>query len=230
MNKVNVILPMKGHSERVPNKNLKKFNGVPLYHTIMKTLDACKYIDKVYIDTDSEEIKGDVNKYFGDNARIIDRPKEIQGDHVSMNKIINYDLSQIKGQHFLQTHSTNPLLQEKTIKEAIEFYFNNIEEYDSVFSVTEWQTRLFWEDGKAVNHNPNELIRTQDLTPVYEENSNFYIFSKKSFHKAVEQRIGVKPYMFAVNQLESIDIDEPEDFILAEVLHKKIQSKEIKLR
>ncbi|MGM0582636.1 MAG: cytidylyltransferase domain-containing protein [Bacteroidota bacterium] len=219
MNKINVLLPMKGHSERVPNKNLKEFAGAPLYHAIMGKISNSNYVDTVYINTDSKEIKEDAQRNFC-NVVIIDRPEEIEGDHVSMNKIIEYDLSQIEGNHFLQTHSTNPLLQTETLDKAISFYFDNLNENDSVFSVTEWQTRLYWKDGRPINHNPSELIRTQDLTPVFEENSNFYIFSKESFNNAGNKRIGIDPYMYPVNQLESIDIDEPEDFKLAELLYK----------
>ena len=223
MEKINVLLPMKGHSERVPNKNLKDFNGAPLYHAIIGKLERSSFVDKVYINTDSEEIKKNAQNNFN-NIVIIDRPERIQGDHVSMNKIIEYDLSKIEGDHFLQTHCTNPLLRATTLDEAIKFYFKNLEVYDSLFAVTEWQTRLYWGNGDAINHDPEELIRTQDLTPVFEENSNFYIFSKQSFQNANNQRIGMKPYMFEVNQLEAIDIDEPEDFIIAETLFKKLNS------
>ena len=122
-------------------------------------------------------------KIFTD-VTIIDRPEELCGDFVSMNRIIEYDLSQLPGEHFLQTHSTNPLLTVETLNNAIETYFNNLKTNDSLFSVTQWQTRFYWQNGDPVNHNPEELIRTQDLPPVFEENSNFYIFSKSSFHES----------------------------------------------
>lgn len=137
-----------------------------------------------------------------------------------MNNIIDYDISQLEGEHFLQTHSTNPLLRSETINKAIEVYFNNLDKFDSVFGVTKVQTRFYDKNAKAINHNPNELLRTQDLEPMYEENSNFYIFSKESFKEANNKRIGLKPQIFEVNKLEAIDIDEPEDFIMAELLYK----------
>ena len=215
-----VLLPMKGNSERVPSKNMKNFDGAPLYHAIIKSLLASKYISHIAINTDSEIIALDAKKNFEDKVTIIDRPKEIQGDFVSMNNIINYDLAQLKGEHFLQTHSTNPLVRAETIDNAIEKYFEAIsQKYDSVFSVTKVQTRFYDKNAKPINHNPNELLRTQDLEPLYEENSNFYIFSKESFKNANNQRIGLKPQIFEVNKLEAVDIDEPEDFKLAEFLH-----------
>ena len=218
--KITALLPMKGHSERVPNKNMKDFCGKPLYHAVINSLLKSEFIKKVLINTDSEIIKEDSLKNF-DRVEIIDRPEEIRGDFVSMNDVIAYDLSQSRDEHFMQTHSTNPLLKTKTIDKAIEAYFKNLEKYDSLFSVTRWQTRFYWKDGKAVNHNPTELIRTQDLPPLFEENSNFYIFSKESFKNAKNKRIGLNPMMFEMNKLEAIDIDEKSDFILAELLYKK---------
>lgn len=217
--KVKALLPMKGNSERVKNKNMKNFNGEPLYHAVIKSLLSSKYIECVVINTDSEIIAEDARRNFGDRVLIIDRPQEIQGDFVSMNNIIAYDLSKLDGEYFLQTHSTNPLLKTETINRAIETYFESLENYDSIFGVTKVQTRFYDKDANPINHNPEELLRTQDLEPMYEENSNFYIFSKDSFEKAGEKRIGLKAQIFEVNKLEAIDIDEPEDFKLAELLY-----------
>lgn len=211
---------MKGHSERVPNKNLKSFNGKPLYHCIVNTLLDCPQIKEVCINTDSGEIKEDVRKNF-DRVRTIDRPESIQGDFVSMNDVIAYDLSVTEGDFFIQTHSTNPLIKSTTISDAINEFKNRLGDIDSLFSVTKLQTRLYWKDGMPINHKPGELLRTQDLPAVYEENSNFYIFSRDSFQAAEGQRIGLSPKMFEVNKLEAIDIDEPEDFKLAELLYRQ---------
>lgn len=99
--KITALLPMKGNSERVPNKNMKSFGGEPLYHAIFKTLAASKFIDYVVIDTDSDTIAGDAKSAFGEKVQIIKRPVDIQGDFVSMNEIIKYDLSQLNGTHFI---------------------------------------------------------------------------------------------------------------------------------
>ncbi len=213
------LLPMKGNSERVKNKNMRDFDGAPLYHAIMRSLLASKYVDKVVINTDSELIAKDAKEAFGEKVIIIDRPEEIQGDFVSMNNIISHDLTKLDGEHFMQTHSTNPLLRAETIDKAIEKYFDGLTKFDSVFGVTKVQTRFYDKDANPINHNPEELLRTQDLEPLYEENSNLYIFSKESFKNSGEKRIGVKPQIFEVNKLEAVDIDEPEDFKLAELLH-----------
>jgi len=226
--KIKALVPMKGNSQRVPNKNMKNFGGKPLYHTIVKSLLNSKYIQNVIINTDSKTIIKDVQENFKNEVSIINRPTQIQGDFISMNDIIAYDLSQLEGEHFLQTHSTNPLLKAKTIDQAIEKYFENLEKFDSMFSVTKVQTRFYDKNAKAINHNPNELLRTQDLEPMYEENSNFYIFSKKSFKLSNNKRIGLNPQIFEISKLEAIDIDEMEDFIIAELLHKNKDKLEIK--
>ena len=221
--KIIALLPMKGHSERVPNKNIKDFLGKPLFHRITETLLQSRYIDKIVINTDSEKIKRDAMDNFGNKIQIIDRSKYLQGDLVSMNKIIDNDLQLLKHNfHFIQTHSTNPLLKTDTIDLAIEKYFDVIEDntFDSLFSVTRFQTRFYWKNGNPVNHNPAELIRTQDLPIIYEENSSFFIFSQDSFYANEKKRIGNRPFLFEINKIEAVDIDEPEDFIIARRLYK----------
>lgn len=214
--KVIALVPMKGHSERVPNKNMRDFCGKPLYHWVMESLLGSKHVECVVINTDSEVIARDALDNF-ERVKIIERPEAIRGDYVPMNDIIAYDLTQVESEYFLQTHSTNPLLTIETINKAIERYFGNLETYDSLFSVTRHQTRLYWSDGRPINHNPQELIRTQDLEPVYEENSNIYIFSKMSFAKNENKRIGMHPMLFEMDKIEAMDIDEEIDFKLAEL-------------
>jgi len=220
--KIVALLPMKGNSERVPNKNMKDFAGRPLYHRVMETLLSSKYIKKIIVNTDSDAIKNDLKLNFNDNVIIIDRPKEIIGDKVSMNKIIEYDINKIEADFFIQTHSTNPLLKKESLDSAIEKMISLSEKrsYDSIFSVTKLQTRLYKSNGEPVNHNPKELKRTQDLEPLYEENSNFYIFTKQSFYNSGGKRVGEKPFMFEIDKMEAIDIDELQDFVIAEELYK----------
>ncbi len=215
---------MKGHSERIPNKNMRDFCGRPLYHAIMKSLLQSKYISKVVINTDSDKIKEDALQFFKNRVIIHDRPENIRGDFVSMNEIISYDIGRLDGEHFLQTHSTNPLLKTKTIDKAIKKYFQILKKgYDSLFSVTRLQTRLYDSNNRAINHNPDKLIRTQDLPLVYEENSCLYIFNRTSFWKK-KRRIGENPFMFEIPREEAWDIDEEIDFEIAEIFYKKLHT------
>jgi CMP-N-acetylneuraminic acid synthetase len=220
--KITALIPMKGNSERVKNKNIRDFAGKPLLAHVIETFSKSKYISNIVINTDSNKI-ADLAKSVSDKITIHERPEEICGDFVSMNEIINHDIHKIKEEYFIQTHVTNPLLTVDSVDRAIESYFENKATFNSIFSVTKIQTRLFWEDGKPVNHNPKELIRTQDLPPVFEENSNFYIFSKTAFIEAGGKRIGTNPKMFEIGQIESMDIDNEDDFILSEYI-KKMQN------
>lgn len=222
MKKVIAILPMKGHSERVPKKNLRNFNGKSLYHHILETLLNCPNIEKVVIDTDCENIKKDALENFK-NIIVLDREESVKGDMTSMNLVIDSVLNRVEGEYFIQTHSTNPLLKSETIEEAINKFFYDIDTYDSVFGVTELHTRLFDKNIKPINHDDTKLIRTQDLEPIYEENSNLYIFSRTSFYNNNKNRIGKKPQMFKINKLESVDIDTEEEFIIAESISKSIK-------
>ena len=222
---VTALLPMKGHSERVPNKNMRMFAGKPLYHCVAEILEMSEFIDSIVINTDSLIIAEDAQKNFS-KVEIHKRPAELCGDMVPMNDIITFDLMHIENESILQTHSTNPLLSLETLNRAISCSEDIIPEKDSLFSVTKYQTRLYWGNGKALNHDPSVLLRTQDLPPIFEENSNLYIFSKKAFTDSGKLRIGLKPYMFEMNKLEAIDIDEEEDFILAEMRYLSLMKKE----
>jgi CMP-N-acetylneuraminic acid synthetase len=208
------LVPMKGHSERIPGKNLKVLCGKPLFAWIIDTLKECSFVKEIVVNTDSKEISKLIQKRYSD-VIIHERPQELCGDFVSMNKIIEYDLSKISGNLFLQTHSTNPLLTKNTLEKAAEIF----KKYQSVFSVTRYQSRFYDSEFKPINHNPEELIRTQDLPPIYEENSNFYFFTREVFNKN-KMRVGSKPFLFEMDALEAVDLDYPVQWALAEALIK----------
>ena len=217
---IDALVPMKGHSERVSNKNIREFCGKPLfYYVISKLLDS-EYITNVIVDTDSEIIKKEVNEYFRkERVILIDRPKDLCGDFAPFFDILEYDMEHSESKLFFQTHATNPLLSTETINRACEFFLNNCSKYDSLFAVNELHTRLYNEKCEAINHDPDNLLRTQDLPPIYEENSNFYIFSRESFEKR-HNRIGLEPYPFVMSMLESVDIDTEDEFLLAEMIYR----------
>lgn len=210
------FVPMRHTSERVPGKNYRMFSGKPLFHYIISTLLDCPEIDMVVIDTDSPVIIDNTRGTFP-SVGIIERPEHLRGGMVPMNDILLHDVQQYHADFYIQTHSTNPLLQPATISRAIEKFLNNFPEHDSLFSVTRLQTRLWDEQGKPMNHNPDVLLRTQDLPPVFEENSCMYIFTGKTLGDR-HNRIGKKPMMFEINAEEAWDIDEETDFRIAEIL------------
>lgn len=216
------LLPMKGNSERVKGKNFKMFCGKPLYRWVLDTLISCHEIDLIVINTDARDILINASLPSSKKILIRDRPREIQGDFVSMNKIIENDLDNINADTYLMTHTTNPFLSLQTIKNALITYKKEISNNkDSLFSVNSYQTRFYKKDGNPINHNLSELKRTQDLEIWYEENSNLYLFSKYSFDKT-KNRIGKYPILYETPKYESFDIDTVEDWNYAELIMKTI--------
>lgn len=216
MTRVTALLPMKGNSVRVPNKNIRSIAGSPLFTYVLNTLIQARWIDEIIINTDSEQI-ADIARKTNSEIRIHWREESLLGDDTPMNNIIGSDLSIAKNDHILQTHSTNPLLSLSTLDSAYETYLKNLSEYDSLFSVNKFQSRFFDSEFNPINHNPEILLKTQDLPPLFEENSLFYFFSKNSFDMK-KTRIGKKPYLFSTPKIESVDIDTEEDFSFAEKL------------
>ncbi len=213
------LLPMKAHSARVSGKNFRMFAGKPLFRWILETLLEMDEVDLVVINTDAEAILAEHGIRTTDRVLIRQRQQAIRGDLVSMNRIIQDDLQAINSQIYLMTHVTNPLLTSATITEALQAYQSAVQigDADSLFTVNRIQTRFYRQDGSPVNHDPNQLLRTQDLEPWFEENSNLYIFSQRSF-SATGARIGAKPLLFETPMRESLDIDDQQGWEFAELV------------
>ncbi|MBN2044470.1 MAG: acylneuraminate cytidylyltransferase family protein [Anaerolineales bacterium] len=214
--KIVALVPMRHDSERVPGKNYRLMAGKPMYAHIIETLLSCPEIDRVVVDTDSPTIMAGLRQNYP-AVMVIERPEELRGGMIPMNAILLHDTAQVEADYYLQTHSTNPLLKAGTISAAIQTFLGQRDKYDSLFSVTRWQTRLYWETGAAVNHNPDELLRTQDLSPVYEENSCIYLFTRQNLARR-NHRIGDVPRMFEIDAAEALDIDEELDFTIVDLL------------
>jgi len=216
--KVVALLPMKANSERVKGKNFRDFCGKPLFRWILDTLVSVDEIDQIVINTDARHILAENGLVDGGKVVIRDRKPEICGDFVSMNKVLADDVENVDSQIYLMTHTTNPFLSADTIRGAIATYERAIAEgaADSLFTVDKIQTRFYRADGSPINHDPDNLVRTQDLEPWYEENSNLYIFNKDSF-ASTNARIGKKPLLYEGPRIESIDIDDQADWDFAEI-------------
>lgn len=220
------LLPMKANSERVKGKNFRDFSGKPLFAWILDALLEVEEIDQVVINTDARQILAEHGLTDSDRVMIRDRKADICGDLVSMNLVLADDVANVDADIYLMTHTTNPLLRSDTIHRALESYQKAREEEsaDSLFTVDKIQTRFYRTDCSPVNHDPDNLVRTQDLEPWFEENSNLYIFSRESFN-LTQARIGKKPMMFESAPFESIDIDTPEDWDLAIIAAQYFNSK-----
>lgn len=213
------LVPMRHHSQRVPGKNYRVLAGKPLFHHIIETLLAVPEIDQIVVDTDSDEVIAGLKRHFP-SVKIVNRPESLRADDVPMNEILIHDTGLFPADFYLQTHSTNPMLKPESISKAIQFLLANYPDKDSLFSVTRLQTRLYDRHGNALNHNPKELIQTQDLPPVYEENSCIYIFTRENL-LAKRHRISDRPLMFEIDADEAWDIDEELDFAICDFLLKR---------
>ncbi|MEM9035824.1 MAG: acylneuraminate cytidylyltransferase family protein [Actinomycetota bacterium] len=211
------FVPMRHSSERVVGKNYRPFDGPPLFHHIVSTLLEVPEVATVVIDTDSPTVEEQCAEHFPD-VRVLQRPEHLLGGEVAMTEVLRHDAAQVPSEWYLQTHSTNPLLRPETVSTAISALFEQLDEYDSLFTVTRLQTRLFDADHRPMNHDPQVLLRTQDLPPVYEENSNLYVFSAEQI--ALGRRMGDRPLLYPMDPLEALDIDEEHDFVIAETVHR----------
>jgi len=217
MKKIDIFIPLKGKSQRVPGKNMRPFGGRPLFHTILATLEAAERVGGIYIDTDSDVIAESASVF--DTVTVVRRKEELLGHDVSVNWLIkDFLVDHPDIGHLGQTHCTNPLLSAETIDAAVGAYFDN-EEATSLFTVTRFQARFYDGDVKALNHNPEELLPTQDLDPIYLENSNLYLFEREAFFEE-DARITSKTMMWEMDPYEAVDIDEERDFRMAEALHR----------
>lgn len=209
------LVPMRHDSERVPGKNYRPMAGKPLYRHIIETLLAVPEVDRVVIDTDSPTVKDDAAAAFP-QVLVLDRPEHLRDGNIPMNDVLMNDVRQVEARLYLQTHSTNPLLAARTISQAIR-ELRDAPEHDSLFTVTRIQARLWSAGGKPLNHDPGRLLRTQDLEPVYLENSCAYLFTRELLEER-GTRIGARPLLFEVDRDEALDIDEEQDFRLVEAL------------
>jgi len=225
--RVVALLPLKANSERVRGKNFRDFDGKPLFRWILDTLLSVDEIDKVIINTDARTILADNGLFESSRVVIRDRKPEICGDFVSMNKVLADDIANVDADIYLMTHTTNPLMSAETIRGALAAFreARSRAEADSLFTVDKVQTRFYRADCSPVNHDPDNLIRTQDLEPWFEENSNLYIFTRDSFAKA-SARIGKKPMMYEGPRFESIDIDDQGDWDLAVIAARYLKEQQ----
>ncbi|HEX2627206.1 MAG TPA: acylneuraminate cytidylyltransferase family protein [Candidatus Limnocylindrales bacterium] len=214
-NRIAAFVPMRHDSERVPGKNYRLMAGKPLYRYIVETLLAVPEIDQVVIDTDSPTVKADAATAFP-NVLVLDRPEHLRDGNIPMNDVLLNDVRQVPADLYLQTHSTNPLLKPETIQRAIREFLAS-PEHDSMFTVTRIQGRLWSHEHTPLNHDPAVLLRTQDLPPVYFENSCAYLFTRELLEQR-GTRIGSNPLLFEVDRDEAADIDEEQDFRLVEAL------------
>lgn len=216
---MNVVafVPMRHASERVPGKNYRPFGGRPLFHHILLALLECPEVLQIVVDTDSPIVAEQCAAHFP-AVRVIDRPRHLLGGDVAMTEVLRHDAGIFDGPWYLQTHSTSPLLRSETISAGLRALEGSLGRHDSLMSVTRWQTRIYNAAGQPINHDPEVLLRTQDLPPIYEENSGMYVFTREQI--AGGRRFGDRPLLYEIDPIEATDIDTEANFMVAEALHR----------
>jgi CMP-N-acetylneuraminic acid synthetase len=215
MSRVSAVVPMRHSSERVPGKNYRELGGLPLYHHVVRALLSTPSVSEVIIDTDSPWIFEDAAGVFPE-VKLVERPEHLRDGHTPMNEVLAHTIGHAAEDTILQTHSTSPFMRGETFESAIERYFAD-DDVDSVFGVTRIQGRLWTKDLSPVNHDLAILARTQDLDPIYLENSSFYVFAKQTLVQT-GNRLGRSPGVVEVDSLEAVDIDVEAEFRLAEAI------------
>lgn len=215
------IVPMKLNNRRLPQKNTKSFtNGKPLCYYILSTLLKVKDVDEVYVYCSNP----DIQEFIPEGVKYLQRSASLDQDTTKMNEVLQCFAKDVPSDIYVMTHTTAPFIKTESIEKGLNAVLSG--EYDSSFAAKKLQDFL-WKDGAPFNYELNNIPRTQDLPPLYEETSGFYIYKADVMTK-LNRRIGDKPYIVEVGEIESIDIDEPEDFVIADAIFNHIISKEKK--
>lgn len=205
------IVPMKLNNRRLPQKNTKPFtNGKPLCWYILSTLLKVEGVDDVYVYCSNPDIK----EFIPEGVKYLRRSESLDQDTTKMNEVLSCFANDVDADIYVMTHTTAPFINAESIKKGLDAVVSG--EYDSSFAAKKLQDFL-WKDGKPFNYELNKIPRTQDLPALYEETSGFYIYRREVI-KNFNRRIGDKPYIVEVGEIESIDIDEPEDFVIADAV------------
>lgn len=203
-------MPIKLNNERLPGKNLKKLEGKPLIRYQLEELLKVKSIDEIYVYCSDETICD----YLPQGVNFLQRDKKLDLPTSNFNQIFEAFMAQINADIYVYAHATAPFVSSETTSICIEKVKSR--EYDSAFTATLVQDYL-WTDGRPMNFDAENLPRSQDLKPVYRETSGVYVFTKEQYVKN-HRRVGDTPYIKTVSFRESIDINNPDDFKLAEIM------------
>ena len=213
--KVVAVVPMKLNNRRLPQKNTKSFtNGKPLCYYILSTLLSIKDIDEVYVYCSNP----DIQYFLPEGVKYLVRDVSLDQDITTMNEVLKCFAHDVSADIYVMTHTTAPFIKSSSVKKGLMAVKSG--EFDSSFAAKKLQDFL-WKDGKPFNYELDNIPRTQDLPVIYEETSGFYIYTQDVL-KIWNRRIGSKPYIVEVGEIEGIDIDEAEDFEIADAIYQHI--------
>ena len=210
--KVVSFIPIKLNNQRPPGKNTMLLNDRPTCDYIFETISGVDTIDEKYVYCSDEAIKPYIVPYEEKGLKFLKRDPCLDGFQVKGLEIIDRFVRDVDADIYVLTHVTQPFTKSASIKNALEKVVSG--EYDSAFSAVVLQDYM-WMNGRPFNYDMKNIVRTQDLEPIYMETGAFFIFRKEVYTK-LGQRIGDKPYIYEIDQFEAVDIDTAEDFQFAE--------------
>lgn len=212
------FIPIKLNNERTPGKNIKPFSdGTPLMNFVQMSLLDIKNrgkIDEIYVYCSDEA----VIKYVLDGIKFLKRPKRLDLRETKGTEIYSEFVKSVDADIYVLAHATSPFISVEHISRCVEAVQSG--DYDSAFCAKKIQNFL-WKNSKPLNFVLNDPPRTQDMEPIYMEQSTPYVFTKNAFEK-FGARTGVIPFICEVTEIECIDIDYPEDFELANVIYMNL--------
>lgn len=209
--KIVAVVPMKLNNSRLPQKNTKPFtNGRPLCNYILSTLLTVSSIDEVYVYCSNPGICN----YIPDDVKYLRRSNKLDQDTTKINEVLSSFARDVPADIYVLAHTTAPFIKKESIERGLLAVKSG--EYDSSFAAKKLQDFL-WKNGAPFNYELDNIPRTQDLPVLYEETSGFYIYRNEVMTK-LNRRIGKNPFIVEVGEIESIDIDEAEDFVIADAI------------
>ena len=208
------FIPIKMNNERLPNKNTKAFdNGKPLIYYILKTLEKVKELDEVYVYCSDESIK----KFLPKSVKFLKRDPYLDKSTTPFNDVLTYFAKDIDADVYVLTHATAPFIKSESISKGLNKVLSG--EYDSALSVKKMQ-EFIWKDNKPFNYDINNIPRTQDLEEMYVETCGLYVYTREVISN--KRRIGDKPYLVEVSDIEAVDINNHIDLEIANCIYNSI--------
>ena len=205
------FVPIKMNNERLPGKNTKAFsNGKPLIAYILETLQKASSVDEIYVYCSNPAIC----EFLPEGVKFLQRSAHLDLSTTSFNEVLTSFARDVEADIYILTHATAPFIQAKTFEKAVAAVASG--EYDSALSVTKLQ-EFIWKDGKPFNYSVDNIPRTQDLEPLYTETCGMYVYTRNLILEE-NRRVGHKPCLVEVSKIEACDINEADDFVIADAI------------
>jgi CMP-N,N'-diacetyllegionaminic acid synthase len=217
MKKIVAVVPVRGGSQRVPQKNTRPFSGTTLLGLKLEVLTGVSGLDDIIVTTDSDECMT-IARTFG--VTVHERDSYFAGSQVTNDQHWQHIAKITPGDIVFMTQVTSPLVRRSTHEKALQKYLESFGQFDSLNSVT-MEKKFLWRDGVALNYSADKTPKSQDLPEIVSLNFAITIINRDTMMRRCNV-VGDHPQFLALDKVESIDIDDETDFKVAEVLFQKV--------